>query len=537
MSEVPATQLPVPWGRLGEIPLHTPETEIGSGASGVVYRWNRDRNLLAVKRIRRVKMCYTDIVRETNIVSHLAHKHIIQCCGVHYDDNYVYIVTEYAEGGSLSDAMVVRRLDWESKKRIIAEVALGLAYLHSQDIIHRDIKGGNILLTKYDEVKLCDFGLAKIIASATCATCPSTNMPKGTPRFTAPELLSAKPKYSAKSDIFALGVVMQDLMDGDAPLDYTAIMTRCLNKDPEERPTLTEIVDAFHAVPQVQNMAAEGDQDEADQEPLAREQYELGVKFYHGDGVDVNYAEAAERFRKAASMGYSKAQHVLGRMYQNGDSILRDYTKAKEWLQKAVDQGYAPSQNSLGISYRDGGEGVPQDYRRALELFQAAAEQGYSRAYANLGEMYLQGLGVAQNNEEAIRCYCEAAERGLATAQVKMGLFYARGVGVEKDHMKAARLMLMAAAQGEAEAMFRLGNMYLIGLGVPRDSLNAMEWWYKAAQAGHMEAQCFVGKMYIKGRGVRKNESKGIMWLKMAAVQGHEEAQYRLGVLRIDMIK
>ncbi|KAI7818405.1 kinase-like domain-containing protein, partial [Gamsiella multidivaricata] len=168
---------------------------------------------MAVKSIQIEAAHNTDIERETKIVSQLAHRHIIQGYGVEQDGNYVYIITDYAEGGNLMGA--TPKLDWDSKRRIVTEVARGLAYLHNQDILHRDIKGDNILLTKHNEVKLCDFGLAKIIASATRS---STYTQKGTPKWMAPELKVVKPEYSTKSDIYTLDVVMEDMVNGDAPL-------------------------------------------------------------------------------------------------------------------------------------------------------------------------------------------------------------------------------------------------------------------------------------------------------------------------------
>ncbi|KAI8600657.1 kinase-like domain-containing protein, partial [Dissophora ornata] len=151
-----------------------------------------------------------DVIQEVNIVSRLAYKHIIQCYGVVTTANTVFIVTDYAEGGNLKDA--ISRLDWEDKKRIIVEVALGLDYLHSQEIVHGDIKTANILLTGHDEVKLCGFGSAMFLASATCT---SSSVRVGTLRFMALESMRASPSYSFMSDVYALGVVMRELVHGD----------------------------------------------------------------------------------------------------------------------------------------------------------------------------------------------------------------------------------------------------------------------------------------------------------------------------------
>ncbi|KAI8601838.1 kinase-like domain-containing protein, partial [Dissophora ornata] len=433
MSEVPTDGFPDSWGRLGEIPLPTLDTMVGTGMSGEVYLWNKDGIQMAVKRIRVLNGNAADIARELNIVSQLAHKHIIQCYGVDRDANYVSIVTDYAEGGNLRDA--VSRLDWENKKRIVAEVALGLGYLHSQGIVHRDVKGLNILLSKHDQAKLCDFGIAKTMASATCA---STFIRKGTLKWMAPELMRARPMYSTKSDIFALGVVMQELVLKDgAPLDYKAMMERCLDEDPEKRPTIEEIVGAFSVVRDVQDIAGESDQVKKEQKTSAEEELQLGLRFHIGNGVDSNYAEAAERYRSAANMGNMKAQYLLGDLYRTGNGVPRDHSKAAELFQKAADQGFALAQWELGISYEHGGRGVPQDYRRAFDLYQAAANQGHNPSCVNLAKMYKNGLGAEKNIEEAMRWYREAAERGCAKAQVSIAALYHDGHGIQSEVLKA----------------------------------------------------------------------------------------------------
>ncbi|KAG0306770.1 hypothetical protein BGZ98_001731 [Dissophora globulifera] len=393
MSEIP-TKFPDSWGKLGEIPPSTPATLIGVGGFGEVYRWNKDGIQMAVKRIRVPGGCTIDIEREMNIVSQLRHKHIIQCYGVDRDANYVYIVTDYAEGGNLDDA--APRLDWMAKKRIVVEVALGLGYLHGEGIIHRDIKGGNIVLTKNDEAKLCDFGIAKVIASATCG---SSFVRKGTPQFMAPELMRAKPAYSTMSDIYALGVVMQELVHkGEIPTDYMAIMKRCLNEDPEKRPTVKKIVGAFDVNYRIHVMDAKGDQVKTAQEPSADEDFNAGSKLYCERG---DHVEAVEKFLRSASKGHTRAQYNLGFIYRQGVGVLRDFTKSVEWFQMAADKGFAPAQTELGKIYL-GGMGTPQDYGRALDLFQAAANQDMN-ACKFLGWMYQAGMGAAQNNEEAMR--------------------------------------------------------------------------------------------------------------------------------------
>ncbi|KAF9939361.1 hypothetical protein BGZ67_009586 [Mortierella alpina] len=510
---------------------------IGSGAFGQVYQWNNRGNQMAVKRLRVTDSSALDIEKERAINSELRHKHIIQCYGVECDANYVNIITDCAEGGNLLDASP--NLDWTNKKRIVVEVALGLDYLHSQDILHRDIKSANILLTKRNEAKLCDFGLAEIMISTSCI---SSYIQMGTRRYMAPELLTKNPVYSTKSDIFALGMVMRELVDLEdpPPLVFAKITGRCLAKDPNMRPTLEDIVNALddevRREPQVY-FSIGGGSAVRETAGNANREYELGLRYLEGDGVDRNRAEAVERFRRAAFLGSARAQYKLGLMYKDGEGVLRDPTMGAEWLQKAAIQGHPQSQTCLGIAYRDGDEGVKQDYARALDLFRAAASQDDTSGYYNLGQMYMFGRGVVESPEEAVRWYRKAADQASAEAQTELGSLYLAGKVMEQDYSRAVEYMSKAADQGYPDAMLRLGFMYHNGQGVPQDSTKSLQLWLKAAEAGCKGAQCHVGLLFVNGDGVRKNRSVGLKWLKRAMEQGDLNAKKHYEALLADVLK
>ncbi|KAF9102204.1 hypothetical protein BGX27_011127 [Mortierella sp. AM989] len=526
-----------PWGRLGEIPPYTPSNLIGEGSSGVVYRWYKDGRQMAVKRIRvaanHIKkdsvasICIEDIEREIKIVSQLTHKNIIQCFGVDRDANYVFIVTDYAEGGSLKDAL---GLSWEDKKRIVVEVARRLAYLHKQGIIHRDIKAGNILLTKDKEAKLCDFGIAKVIASATCVCSfdrQKKKSPKGTPRFIAPELISIKPEYSTMSDVYALGVVMQDLLCGDeAPRDYLDIMERCLVKDPEKRLTVEEIVKAFHDVHRDHDMDTDNNQAKTEQTLSADEKSHLRCSLNSGVEVDTKCTDKLGQLLGYAGKGDTAAQTILGYLHLYGIGVLSDNTKAVEWLQMAANEGFAIAQSDLGRILLTGEMGVPQDHSKALDLLEAAANQGDTDACTLLGQMNLAGEYVEENDEEAMRWFRKAAEGGSTQAQYRVGQMYYSGWGVEQNYTECRKFMIMATSQELPAAYLMLGYLYRFGRGVPQDDSEAVKWWLKAAEKGDKDGQYNVGFHYIQGSGVeKKNYYKGREWLQKASEQGQEMAQ------------
>ncbi|KAF9276929.1 Dual specificity testis-specific protein kinase 2 [Mortierella alpina] len=129
--------------------------KIGHGAQAEIFKAKCGLDDVVVKRFLDSK--HKSTKQEVAIIQKLTHRHIVQFYHVHHD----MIVMEYVEGGNLADAIVDKRVlkSWEVKTRIAKEISLGLAYLHSQGIIHCVIKSANILLTKHKDARICDFGL------------------------------------------------------------------------------------------------------------------------------------------------------------------------------------------------------------------------------------------------------------------------------------------------------------------------------------------------------------------------------------------
>ena len=121
--------------------------------------------------------------------------------------------------------------------------------------------------------------------------------------------------------------------------------------------------------------------------------YYLGWMHHEGKGVEQNYAEALNWYRKAADQGFVFAQNQLGWMHKNGQGVKQNYAEALTWYRKAAGRGHATSQNNLGWMYQYG-LGVKQNYAEALTWYRKAADQGYATARENLDWMHQNGLGV-----------------------------------------------------------------------------------------------------------------------------------------------
>ncbi|KAF9161199.1 hypothetical protein DFQ26_004784 [Actinomortierella ambigua] len=194
---------------------------LGKGAYGSVCEARWGNQLCAAKLFLHSQSEFHQraIQKETSILKNLRHRHIIQFYRIHQENGHIYLLMELAERGSLADAIKGKLLhdDWPTKIQIAREIAQGLAFIHKKGFLHCDIKSANVLLTKQMGVKLVDFGLAK--SQSTDNSLPDSNHsgPRavGTLRWIAPEILfSAKPNYSTKSDVYALGIVMWEMAAG-----------------------------------------------------------------------------------------------------------------------------------------------------------------------------------------------------------------------------------------------------------------------------------------------------------------------------------
>ena len=280
-----------------------------------------------------------------------------------------------------------------------------------------------------------------------------------------------------------------------------------------------------HAKDKILELANKGD---------ACAQYNLGLMYATGRGVERSDEKAREWFLKAAEQGYARAQCLLGLMYQYGLDVEQSDEKAVEWVLKAAEQGYARAQYNLGLMYDRlmfvlSDTSVKPSYEKAAKWFLKAAEQGDARAQYELGVMYEHGFGVEKSYEKAAGWYLKAAEQGDARAQKNLGLMYENGTGVERSYKKAAKWYQKVAERGFADAQYNLGLMYEDGRGVERSYEKAAEWYLKAAEQGLADAQYKLGVMYKYGRGVKKSDKKAAEWVLKAAEQGLVDAQYILG--------
>ncbi|XP_019185101.1 PREDICTED: MAP3K epsilon protein kinase 1-like isoform X2 [Ipomoea nil] len=189
--------------------------EIGKGAYGRVYKGLDLENgdFVAIKQVSLENIAQEDlniIMQEIDLLKNLNHKNIVKYLGSLKTKTHLFIILEYVENGSLANIIKPNKFGPFPESLVahfIAQVLEGLVYLHEQGVIHRDIKGANILTTKEGLVKLADFGVATKLTEADV----NTHSVVGTPYWMAPEVIELS-GVCAASDIWSVGCTVIELL-------------------------------------------------------------------------------------------------------------------------------------------------------------------------------------------------------------------------------------------------------------------------------------------------------------------------------------
>ena len=169
-----------------------------------------------------------DLSREVNILSKIKCPSIIELIGFSstnfHGEPKPVIITEYLSNGSLYDIILLERrslsnFEWNSTRKLITiyGIASSMKYLHAHNILHRDLKPGNILMDDYLCPKIADFGLSKIQHSnQDSLTIESTLEVKGSPAYISPEVWKNQ-KYTKASDVYSFGIIVYEIMTVNEP--------------------------------------------------------------------------------------------------------------------------------------------------------------------------------------------------------------------------------------------------------------------------------------------------------------------------------
>lgn len=189
--------------------------KIGEGSTGTVcIAFDKSTNRqVAVKKMDLRKQQRRELLfNEVVIMRDYHHPHIVEMYDSFLVNDELWVVMEYLEGGALTDIVTHARMDEEQIATVCKQCLRALAYLHSQGVIHRDIKSDSILLAADGRVKLSDFGFCAQVSQEL----PKRKSLVGTPYWMSPEVISRLP-YGPEVDIWSLGIMVIEMVDGEPP--------------------------------------------------------------------------------------------------------------------------------------------------------------------------------------------------------------------------------------------------------------------------------------------------------------------------------
>jgi serine/threonine-protein kinase len=265
VSPLPATTLSLPC-RLGRYELLK---ELGRGGMGVVYLARQ----IGLNRLVALKLAFGGVPveiealarfrTESQAIARLQHEHIVRIYDYGEEDDRPFFAMELLEGGSLAQKLAGQMMPLRDAAVLVHNLALAVQYAHQNKVLHRDLKPANVLLGTSGEVKLSDFGLAKLLDVDGGQT--QSGAVLGTPSYMAPEQARGETKtVGPRTDVYGLGAILYEALTGQPPFktgsqeqtleqvqtqsplppsrlrpelsaDLEAICLKCLEKMPEDR--------------------------------------------------------------------------------------------------------------------------------------------------------------------------------------------------------------------------------------------------------------------------------------------------------------
>ena len=221
----PGTRLPpAPADLAAQFPQLEIVELLGMGGMGVVYKARQPRldRLVALKILPIDSMpdpSFADrFEREAKALAKLNHPGIVILYDFGQTAQYYYFIMEFVDGMNLRRLIQAKTLEPRQALELVTQICTALQFAHDEKIVHRDIKPENILITKKGQVKIADFGLAKLLGTAPDTALTASQMVMGTLNYMAPEQRENSKEVDHRADIYSLGVVFYEMLTGEVPM-------------------------------------------------------------------------------------------------------------------------------------------------------------------------------------------------------------------------------------------------------------------------------------------------------------------------------
>jgi tRNA A-37 threonylcarbamoyl transferase component Bud32 len=211
-----------------ELAAQFPQLEIlellGMGGMGMVYKARQPRldRLVALKILPIDSLPDASFAerfeREAKALAKLNHPGIVTLYDFGQTREYYYFIMEYVDGMNLRQLIQAKSLEPRQALELVMQICTALQFAHDEKIVHRDIKPENILITKKGQVKIADFGLAKLLGGQPDTALTASQMVMGTINYMAPEQRQNAQGVDHRADIYSLGVVFYEMLTGEVPM-------------------------------------------------------------------------------------------------------------------------------------------------------------------------------------------------------------------------------------------------------------------------------------------------------------------------------
>ncbi|RGB36616.1 kinase-like domain-containing protein [Rhizophagus diaphanus] len=548
--------------------------EIGFGSFGKVYRVNlkNSHGYLALKSFFNFNNMAKEIANEFKLQREVDfHENIIRFYGItteiQSDNSKKYLlVMEYAGSGTLRNYLSehFEILTWNNKLNLALQLANAISCLHDKEIVHHDLNSNNVLVHK-NTIKLTCFGLSKRVEE-------SYNIQSKLYTNADPQTFSHLQLYSLnkKSNVYSIGLLLweissgrppfcdepydvglaMEILQGEKPIpntpdDYVKIYCGCLNNEPDNRPTINQVVAKLNAIISdfQQNYYNSDIQLSRKQVFRLNNDNSLNEKMSQ---VDQNFSrnnikEIEPLISNLITNNFNLVVNNIIPILENTDVKMRksaivnylnnhniDLQEIYYWLLECQDN--SSSVFLLGLFNHFGIE-TNVDKQKAYELYQMAADSENLLGITSLAHCYINGIGTSINKQKAFDLFKRASNLGSAIGTFNLGNCYREGIGTIINKQKSFELFQKAANLGNTPGMTNLGNCYFCGFGIDVDKQKAFELYQKAANLENYLAQYNLASMYESGKDVKKDINHAIYLYKKSAKQGFQKAQNKFDEL------
>uniref|UniRef100_U9UGG7 Protein kinase domain-containing protein n=1 Tax=Rhizophagus irregularis (strain DAOM 181602 / DAOM 197198 / MUCL 43194) TaxID=747089 RepID=U9UGG7_RHIID len=424
----------------------------------------------------------TDVQNQVTILKELHDwNNIIKFYGITSDGNKRYLVTEWAEHGNLREYYTNNKDQFDLRLKLCMsfDIARGLNFLRAVEIVHRDIRAENILITFNETAKLANFKLSRYLTAATL----NQNQNLERVRYCAPELLDRAPnyKYDQRCEVYSFGILLWEIAEERVPYqdsnDIVDIIDKVRNKmyrepfsensqmpeefkqleieavrhDPTFRPKITRMFEVLrycvkdyfskgHPLSQDSSSSSNSNlSGKTSTKPTPKRAYSIDAPDFESFKY-MTLADAAKQhklYRNDKLIGDIKTAYKCFEAYANSNKTnitnRSNQIKAKYYKALYISRGLVPS--------------PPNKDKIIAELYKEVADDEaneFPEAKVRYGDCLCYGKGVEQDVSEALKYFEKAAEDGVKVAMYNVGNMYYNGIGCTIDTEKAIHYMKLA---------------------------------------------------------------------------------------------